>query len=298
MKGLIQTNFENLKLFKRGKVRDVYDLDDKLLIVATDRVSAFDYIMKEPIPNKGKILNKIAVFWFNKTRHIVQNHFITDDINEYPFICKQYKADLEDRSMLVQKTNPFPIECIVRGYITGSAWKEYQANGTCNGIKLPAGLREFEKLPEPLFTPSTKAETGHDENISFEQMREYVSLDDAEQLRDLSLALYNFAHNYLFERGLILADTKFEFGMDDYGEIILIDEALTPDSSRYWLKEKYQVGVPQLNFDKQVLRDYLLGTDWDRNSEPPSLPKEIINQTYERYKQAAEMIIGKDKLGF
>ncbi|HRT68189.1 MAG TPA: phosphoribosylaminoimidazolesuccinocarboxamide synthase, partial [Bacteroidota bacterium] len=154
------------------------------------------------------------------------------------------------------------------------------------------------KLPEPIFTPSTKAETGHDENISFEQMREYVSLDDAEQLRDLSLALYNFAHNYLFERGLILADTKFEFGMDDYGEIILIDEALTPDSSRYWLKEKYQVGVPQLNFDKQVLRDYLLGTDWDRNSEPPSLPKEIINQTYERYKQAAEMIIGKNKLGF
>ena len=298
MKGLTQTNFEDLQLFKRGKVRDVYDFDDKLLIVATDRVSAFDYIMKEAIPNKGKILNKIALFWFHKTRHIIQNHFITDDIREYPKICNQYKSDLQDRSMIVQKTKPFPIECVVRGYITGSAWKEYQATGTCNGIKSPNGLREFEKLPEPIFTPSTKAESGHDENITFEQMREYISLDDAEQMRDISIALYNFAHNYLFDKGLILADTKFEFGLDEYGEIILIDEALTPDSSRYWLQEKYEVGVPQMNFDKQVLRDYLLSTGWDRNSEPPALPKDIINKTYERYKQAAEMIVGKGKFEF
>lgn len=298
MKGLIQTNFDDLILYKRGKVRDVYDFGDKLLIVATDRVSAFDYIMKEPIPDKGKILNKIAVFWFNKTRHIIQNHFITDDIKEYPKICNQYKNELQDRSMLVQKTNPFPIECIVRGYITGSAWNEYQANGTCNGIQLPKGLREFEKLPEPIFTPSTKAESGHDQNITYDQMRDYVAPSFAEQLQELSIELYNFAHDYLLNRGLILADTKFEFGLDEFGEIVLIDEALTPDSSRYWLRDKYEIGTPQINFDKQVLRDYLLSTDWDRNSEPPALPKDIINQTYMRYKQAAEMIIGKNNLNF
>ena len=292
MEGIKQTNFEDLKLFKRGKVRDVYDFDNMLLVVATDRVSAFDYIMNEPIPNKGKILNKIAVFWFKKTLDIVKNHFITDKIEEYPEILQKYRDELKDRSMLVKKTHPFPIECVVRGYITGSAWKEYQANGTCNEIKLPAGLREFEKLPEPIFTPSTKAEEGHDENISFQKMQSIIQPEYAMKLKEISIALYNFAHNYLYERGLILADTKFEFGLDSNGDILLIDEALTPDSSRYWSRETYKIGIPQMNYDKQVLRDYLLSTGWDRNSAPPALPKEIIEKTYERYKQAADLIIG------
>ncbi|OGU57807.1 MAG: phosphoribosylaminoimidazolesuccinocarboxamide synthase [Ignavibacteria bacterium GWF2_33_9] len=291
MKTILETNFTDLKLFRRGKVRDVYDLDDKILIVASDRISAFDYIMPQPVPGKGAILSNIAVFWFNHTQHILPNHLISNNPDEYPDILQKYKEDLQGRSMLVKKTNPFPVEFVVRGYVAGSAWKEYKTNGTICGITLPKGLKEFQQLPEPIFTPATKAESGHDENISFEEMCEIIGKEKGEYLRSKSIELFNFGHQLLNEKGLILADTKFEFGENDKGEIILIDEALTPDSSRFWLKSTYAPGIDQMNFDKQVLRDYLLSTDWDRNSPPPDLPDEIIMKTLAKYNEALKMII-------
>lgn len=291
MENLKETNLPNLKLFRRGKVRDVYDLGQHLLVVATDRISAFDYIMKQTIPSKGIILNKITVFWFDQTKQIITNHLITDDLKYYPDECKEYESQIADRSMLVKKAQAFPIEFVVRGYLAGSAWKEYQKYGTCNGIHLPLGLREFERLPEPIFTPSTKETSGHDENISFERMADIIGDEYANYLRDKSIELYNFAHNYIELKGLILADTKFEFGIDSDGKVILIDEALTPDSSRYWAKSTYAVGVEQNNFDKQVLRDYLLSTNWDRNSEPPDLPEEIIQKTLNKYEEALKIIL-------
>ena len=291
MKTILETNFTDLKLFRRGKVRDVYDLDDKILIVASDRISAFDYIMPQPVPGKGAILSNIAVFWFNHTQHILPNHLISNNPDEYPEILRKYKEDLQGRSMLVKKTNPFPIEFVVRGYVAGSAWKEYELNGTICGITLPEGMKEFQQLPEPIFTPATKAESGHDINISFEQMCEIIGNEKGEYLRNKSVELYNFGHQLLNEKGLILADTKFEFGENEKGEIILIDEALTPDSSRFWLKSTYAPGIEQMNFDKQVLRDYLLSTDWDRNSPPPDLPDAIIEKTLAKYNEALKMII-------
>jgi phosphoribosylaminoimidazole-succinocarboxamide synthase len=290
MKVILETNFEDLNLFRKGKVRDVYNLGNELLIVATDRISAFDYIMPQPVPGKGAILSNIALFWFRNTLHIIPNHFISNNPEEYPKICHKYSEDLQGRSMVVMKTNPLPIEFVVRGYVAGSAWKEYKENGTICGIKLPDGLREFEKLPEPIFTPATKAESGHDENISFDEMVQIIGLEKSKFLENKSIELYNFAHNLLESKGIILADTKFEFGEMESGELILIDEALTPDSSRFWLKSSYAPGVNQINFDKQVLRDYLLSTDWDRNSPPPDLPEDIIHKTLDKYTEAYNLI--------
>jgi len=293
MEPILETNFPNLKLKNRGKVRDIYDLGNVLLFVATDRISAFDVVMHEPIPYKGIILTQISKFWLTNTTHIVPNHFITDDVTNYPDECKEYSETLRGRSMLVRKCKPLPIEAIVRGYIAGSGWKEYKKSGTICGIPLPEGLMEFQKLPEPIFTPSTKAEVGHDENVDFEYAKNILGTELAEKVRDISLNLFNFASNYLESRNLILADTKFEFGIDENGELILIDEVLTPDSSRFWLKEDYAPGKPQYNFDKQVLRDYLESLNWNKVPPPPHLPEAIIKQIVEKYKEAYQRIIGK-----
>ncbi|ROL57569.1 phosphoribosylaminoimidazolesuccinocarboxamide synthase, partial [Bacteroidetes/Chlorobi group bacterium ChocPot_Mid] len=247
---IYKTEFKNLKLFRSGKVRDVYEFDDSLLIVATDRISAFDVIMNDPIPGKGEILSKISAFWFSKTKSIIPNHFITNDVSQYPKECQPYAQELKGRSMMVKKCKPLAIECIVRGYITGSGWKEYLKQGTVTGIPLPQGLVEFQKLPEPLFTPSTKAEEGHDENISFEQASEIVGKEIAKKVSDVSIALYKFGAEYLEQNNLILADTKFEFGLDEDNNLILIDEALTPDSSRFWQKDVYKPGKSPVQFDK------------------------------------------------
>lgn len=293
MSVIYETDFKGIKLQRRGKVRDVYDLGDKLLIVATDRISAFDVIMRQPVPDKGKILSQISKFWFEKTAHIISNHLISTNLHEYPEILLLYKNSLKSRSMLVKKARPFPVECVVRGYLAGSGWKEYLQNHSVCGIALPEGLEQYGKLPDAIFTPATKAEHGHDENITFEQTAEIIGHDDAEFLKDISIKLYSFAHEYLWDRGIILADTKFEFGRTDSGEIILIDEALTPDSSRFWLKESWAPGKEQYNFDKQILRDYLESIAWDKTPPPPELPKEILYFTLEKYVQAYELITGQ-----
>ena len=279
------TDIPGIPLFRRGKVRDVYDLGDALLIVATDRISAFDVIMEDPIPGKGKLLTELSMFWFDKTRHIINNHIISTDPSEYPSILSPYHALLEGRSMLVKKTKPLPIECVVRGYLAGSGWKEYQHSGTICGIVLPSGLQQSQQLPEPIFTPATKAEEGHDENISLEQAIELCG-KRALEAKEISLKLYGFAHEFARTRGIILADTKFEFGVDNDGCLILIDEALTPDSSRYWLQEAYTLGGQQENFDKQVLRDYLETLDWNKQAPSPRLPLHIIESIKAKYQQA------------
>lgn len=291
MKTLFESDFKNLKLLKKGKVREVYQIENNLLIVASDRISAFDVIMDDPIPGKGEVLTQITAFWFEKTKNIIPNHLITTNVNDYPEICKQYKEQLENRSMLVKKCKPLPIECIVRGYITGSGWKEYQKNGTVTGIPLPEGLIEFQQLPEPIFTPSTKAEEGHDENISFEKAKKLIGDELAEKVKDYSLKLYKFGAEYLNENNLILADTKFEFGIDENNRLILIDEALTPDSSRFWQKDKYQPGKSPIHFDKQILRNYLLSLDWNKKPPAPKLTEEIMNKTAEKYVEALKMIV-------
>lgn len=288
---MLKSEFKNLKLINVGKVREVYEVEDKILFVTSDRISAFDVIMDQPIPNKGAILSAISAFWFEKTKNIVKNHFITNEVAKYPAACQEYAKDLEGRSMLVKKCKPLPIECIVRGYVAGSGWKDYKKTGKICGIEIPSGLQEFEKLPEAIFTPSTKASEGHDENISFERAAEIIGKEKADKIKEYSLALYKFAAEYLLYKGLVLADTKFEFGEDENGEIILIDEALTPDSSRFWLLEDYAPGKPQMNFDKQVLRDYLESIDWNKMPPPPVLPEEIINKTSEKYEIARERII-------
>lgn len=291
MKLMLKSDFKNLKLINVGKVREVYEVEDKILFVTSDRISAFDVIMDQPIPNKGAILSAISAFWFEKTKHIVKNHFITNEVAKYPQACQEYASELEGRSMLVKKCKPLPIECIVRGYVAGSGWKDYKKTGKICGIEIPSGLQEFEKLPEAIFTPSTKASEGHDENISFEQAAGIIGKEKADKIKEYSLALYKFAAEYLLSKGLVLADTKFEFGEDENGEIILIDEALTPDSSRFWLLEDYAPGKSQMNFDKQVLRDYLESIDWNKMPPPPVLPDEIINKTSEKYEIARERII-------
>jgi phosphoribosylaminoimidazole-succinocarboxamide synthase len=281
-----------LNVVNKGKVRDIYQTDDNLLLVVTDRISAFDYVLPDPIPSKGVCLNQLSKFWFDYTKNIVPNHMISTEIDDFPDELKNHRESLEYRSMLVKKTKVIPIECIVRGYISGSAWKSYQKDQTVCGIKLPGGLKESEKFDEPLFTPSTKAETGHDINISFEKMVELVGKDVSEQIQDFSLKLYNTASEYARKRGIIIADTKFEFGKFN-NEIILIDEALTPDSSRFWPADKYEPGKSQPSFDKQFVRDYLNSTDWDKNSAPPHLPEEVIKETQKKYKEAYEKITGK-----
>lgn len=287
---MIQTDFPDLKLFRRGKVRDVYDLGTTLLMVVTDRISAFDVIMAQPIPKKGEILTSVSLFWFEHTRQIVRNHLISSNVDDYPAECRKYADVLRGRSMLVEKTAPLAIECVVRGYVAGSGWKEYKASETICGIKLPSGLEESSRLAEPIFTPATKAETGHDENISFEEAAKIVGHETAVAVRDLSIQLYTFASEYAAKRGIILADTKFEFGVDSRGSIILIDEALTPDSSRFWLAEEWQPGKPQMNFDKQVLRDYLETLDWDKQYPPPHLPQDILDKTAAKYREALERL--------
>jgi phosphoribosylaminoimidazole-succinocarboxamide synthase len=283
------TDFPGIPIFRRGKVRDVYDLGDTLLIVATDRISAFDVIMEDPIPGKGKILTELSLFWFELTKGIIPNHVISSNPLDYPEICKPFLDQLEGRSMLVKKTSPLPIECVIRGYLAGSGWKEYVQSGNVCGIALQNGLKQSEKLPNPIFTPATKAEEGHDENITLEQAIEICG-DRALEARKYSLDLYNFAHTYALERGIILADTKFEFGIDENGTLILIDEALTPDSSRYWLKESYTLGSIQENFDKQVLRDYLETLVWNKQAPAPHLPEDIIHAIGEKYKQALTIL--------
>ena len=283
---VIETNFEALDLMKRGKVRDVYDLGDYLLMVATDRISAFDVVMPNPIPDKGKILTQISLFWFEIMKPVLPNHVITANVDDYPEICRPYTETLRDRSMLVKKAKPLPIECIVRGYISGSGWKDYQNSGSICGIKLPEGLKESDKLPEPVFTPSTKADSGlHDVNINFEKTVEKIGKPLAEKVRKISLEIYNRGADLAFQKGIIIADTKFEFGLLDE-DLILIDEVLTPDSSRFWPQPSYQPGGAQKSFDKQYLRDYLLSISWNKKPPAPSLPQYVITNTRDKYKEA------------
>ncbi|SDC31153.1 phosphoribosylaminoimidazole-succinocarboxamide synthase [Desulfurella multipotens] len=286
---VLETNLGGVNLLKRGKVRDVYEIDEKLLIVATDRISAFDVILPNGIPGKGEVLTQISLFWFDKTKNIIQNHIITADINEYPSQLKQYIKLLQKRSMLVKKTEPILIECIVRGYISGSGWLEYKQTGKICGIELPKNLKESQKLPEPIFTPSTKAESGHDQNITFEQMSNMIGNDIASQIKDISLKIYDKASQYALEKGIIIADTKMEFGFYN-GKLMLIDELLTPDSSRFWLVETYKEGQPQDSFDKQIVRDYLLTLDWNKTYPGPVLPDNIVEKTAKRYKEILEML--------
>jgi len=286
-----QTDIKEVPLLKRGKVRDIYDLGDRLLIVATDRISAFDVVLPTPIPDKGKILTLMTLFWLDFLKDIVENHLITAYIEEYPEVLKPYKEILYQRSMIVKKAKVIPVECIVRGYITGSAMKEYQKTGKVCGIKLPEGLKEADKLPEPIFTPSTKAEEGHDINITFDELIDIVGKEVAETLRDLSLKLYTKASNYAESKGIIIADTKFEFGFYE-GKIILIDEVLTPDSSRFWPKDEYEPGKPQKSFDKQFIRDWLSSLSWEENA-PPTIPPDIVEKTRAKYFEALYRLTGK-----
>jgi phosphoribosylaminoimidazole-succinocarboxamide synthase len=275
-----------LKLFNRGKVRDIYDLGDKLLLVASDRISAFDVILPTLIPDKGKILTELSEFWFAITKDIVRDHLITTKVEEFPPACQPHKAQLEGRAMLVKKCKPAPVECIVRGYLAGSGWKDYQKTGTVCGVPLPKGLLEASRLDEPIFTPSTKAPLGeHDINITFDEMVEKVGAKNAEKKRDATIAIYKRARELAEKKGIIIADTKLEFGMEG-DEIILIDEVLTPDSSRFWPMDGYKPGKTPDSFDKQFVRDYLLSLPWDMKSPPPELPSEIVKKTQEKYMEA------------
>ena len=291
---VVETTFSDLKLVRRGKVRDVYAIDEaRLLIVATDRISAFDCILPTPIARKGEVLTALSRFWFAKLAHIVPNHLITTNIDEMPELIRGHGADLQERSMLVKQTEVFPVECVVRGYLSGSGWKDYQRTGQVCGHQLPSGLRESEQLAKPIFTPATKAETGHDENISEQQMAGIVGPEVTELLRDVSLRLYQEASDYARGRGIIIADTKFEFGRGRDGQIILIDEALTPDSSRFWPAETYQVARSQASFDKQFVRDYLEQLDWDKQPPAPPLPPQVAQATTDRYLEAYELLVGE-----
>lgn len=292
-KVITKTEFAGLKLFQRGKVRDIYDLEDKLLFVVSDRISAFDVILPNGIPFKGKVLNQISNFWFDFTKKIIRNHVVATDVKDYPSDCRPYAEDLRGRSVVGMKTRTLPIECVVRGYISGSGWGDYQKNGAICGITLPKGLRESEKLPEPIFTPSTKAEMGHhDENIDFDVVVNTIGRELAEKIRDYTIAVYRAAADYAEDKGIIIADTKLEFGIDERGELILIDEVLTPDSSRFWDKSKYEVGRSQASFDKQFVRDYLLSLNWNKKPPAPQLPEEIIKGTSERYLNALKLLAG------
>lgn len=290
---VLKTEFSDLKLLNRGKVRDLYDLGDTLLMISTDRISAFDVILPNGIPCKGKVLTKLTDFWFSHITDITPHHLISTNVEDFPSECKKYADILAGRSMLVKKAKPLSVECIVRGYISGSGWKDYQQTEAISGVSLPSGLTESSPLEEPIFTPSTKAEVGiHDENISFEQVCGIISKETAERIRDLSIKIYKRAKEIAETRGIIIADTKMEFGTAD-GEIILIDELLTPDSSRFWPKESYEPGRPQMSFDKQFVRDYLNSLDWDKTPPPPTLPEDIIKKTTERYIEAYTRLTGE-----
>jgi len=286
------TDFKDLKLYKRGKVRDVYDLGDKLLIVATDRISCFDVVLGCGIPYKGKVLTGLSCFWFDFIRDIVPTHFINADVNEYPEELKKYKKELAGRSISVLKTESLPVECVVRGYLSGSGWKEYKEKQSVCGIKLPPGLLESDKLPEIIFTPSTKADTGHDQNINQGYVEKLIGRETADKLKKISIAIYKKASEYAKGCGIIIADTKFEFGLYN-NEVILIDEVLTPDSSRFWPKDLYTPGKPQASFDKQFVRDYLEGLNWDKRPPSPPLPEQIIKKTTQKYLEAYKRLIGR-----
>ncbi len=297
MDSLWQTTMPDVSLFSRGKVRDVYDLDDRLLIVATDRLSAFDYVLPDPIPGKGAVLTRMSLFWFEHLKDVVRNHFITADVDAYPEHLHKYRDQLEGRSMVVRKAERIDIECVVRGYIAGSLWSDYikgqkAGNTKVLGFTFDNNLQESQKLSEPIFTPATKEESGHDINISFEEMARITGLEIAAKLRSVSKELYKRAADYCEKRGIILADTKFEFGLYE-GDIILIDEILSPDSSRFWPADKYRVGKSQESFDKQFVRDFLSNSGWDKNSPPPHLPESVIAGTRQRYKLAEELIVNR-----
>lgn len=281
---VLQTNLEDIKLLRRGKVRDIYEVDSYLLIVATDRVSAFDVVLPTGIPGKGKILTQISLFWFEKMKDIVENHLVSSKVEDFPEPLPKYKKILEGRSMLVKRAKPLAVECIVRGYLSGSGWKEYQKNRAVCGIKLPEGLLESSRLPEPIFTPSTKAEEGHDINITFEETIKIVGKEIAEKIKEYSLAIYKKASEIAEKKGIIIADTKMEFGIYD-NKLILIDELLTPDSSRFWSMKDYSPGKPQDSYDKQIVRDYLISINWDKTPPAPQLPDEIVRKTSERYEE-------------
>lgn len=284
-----------LKLFKRGKVRDVYEIEERLLIVASDRISAFDYVLPSLIPDKGKILTALSLFWFEYTALICPNHLVTAKADEYPAPLNKYQDLLEKRSMLVKRTEVIPVECVVRGYLTGSGWKDYKATRKTSGVKLPPNLRESDQLPEVIFTPATKAEEGHDINISFKEMQKIVGVELAEKIKKVSIELYQKASLHALSKGIIIADTKFEFGFLEE-DLILVDEIFTPDSSRFWPVASYSPGMSQSSLDKQFVRNYLESTDWDKQSDPPSLPETIISQTLERYLEIFRMLTGKNEL--
>lgn len=293
---LMSTELPDIKLFKKGKVRDIYEIDDKLLIVAADRISAFDIVMPNGIPYKGAVLTQLSSFWFNFTKSIIDNHLITDDfkkITSFDKKLEKYKDILSKRSMLVQKTEPISIECVVRGYLAGSGWRGYKETGYICGIELPSGLKQAQKLPQPIFTPSTKAETGHDEDMTEEEARHLIGEKVFEFVKSKSIEIYEKASEFASSKGIIIADTKFEFGKIR-NKIILIDEILTPDSSRFWPEDEYQVGQDQKSFDKQFTRDYLDSLDWDKSPPAPVLPKEIVEKTKDKYLKILKMITGKD----
>lgn len=288
---ILETDLKDIKFLRRGKVRDVYEVDDCYLIIATDRVSAFDVVLPNGIPDKGKILTQISCYWFSQMKDIIENHIVSTETGDYPVVLKKYRGILEGRSMLVKKARTLPVECIVRGYLSGSGWKEYREKGTVCGIKLPGGLVESSRLDEPIFTPSTKAEEGHDVNISFDEMKELMDEDLAEKLRATSLAVYKKARALAEKKGIIIADTKMEFGICD-NRLILIDELLTPDSSRFWSQACYQPGKGQDSFDKQIVRDYLLTLDWGQTYPGPELPANIVQKTAERYREILGILTG------
>ncbi len=288
---VIETNLEGVRLLRRGKVRDIYEIGEYLLIVATDRVSAFDVVLPDGIPDKGSVLTQISIYWFNQMKDIIENHIVATDVKDYPKVLHKYRDILEGRSMLVKRARPLPVECIVRGYLSGSGWKEYKEKGTVCGIRLPEGLVESSRLGEPIFTPSTKAEEGHDINITFEELKDIVGEETGEKLKDISLTIYKKAREIAEKKGIIIADTKMEFGFYD-NRLLLIDELLTPDSSRFWSIKDYAPGRPQDSYDKQIVRDYLLSIKWDKKPPAPHLPLEIIEKTRQRYREILNIITG------
>jgi phosphoribosylaminoimidazole-succinocarboxamide synthase len=292
MKLVGNVEIETIDKIKSGKVREMFSFEDKVLIVTTDRISAFDFILPTLIPYKGAVLNKISIFWFDYLKDVIENHLIETDFEKFPKIFKKYKEILRERSVIVKKAKIYPIECVVRGYITGSGWEDYKKGGKIGNVDLPSGLKMCDKLTEPIFTPTTKAEVGHDLSITLQKAKRIFGSDVIEFLKDKSIQLYLKASNYAYEKGIIIADTKFEFGASD-DEIILVDEVLTPDSSRFWPLDEYEPGRQQVSFDKQYVRDYLLSTNWDRNSTPPKLPEEVISKTTQRYVTAYEKLVGK-----
>ncbi len=291
---LLDTQLDGLSLVRRGKVRDVYAIDDALILVATDRISAFDYVLGSGIPDKGRVLNQLSAFWFARTGDIVANHMLSIDVSTYPAAAQAYANQLEGRSMLSRRTTPLPVECVARGYLSGSGWKDYKATGEVCGMALPKGMRESDRLPEPLFTPATKADSGHDENISEEAAAKVVGVDLLARLKKITLALYAHGVAHAASKGIILADTKFEFGLTDAGELLLIDEMMTPDSSRYWPKDLYAPGGPQPSFDKQYVRDYLESIQWNKQPPVPSLPADVVEGTRSKYLDAYRRLTGRE----